>query len=99
MNMRIVLDKKTQKFIAEKVSAGEFKSPSDVVKKGVALLRAREAPKMNRLEKAIQKGLDDYHAGNYVTLAPHEIKDYMRKRREEVFNLKPRRKGVRSKRT
>lgn len=96
MNMRIVLDKKTQKFIADKVSAGEFKSPSDVVKKGVALLRASSAPKMSRLEKAIQKGLDAYSAGDYVTLQPHELKGYLRTLSEKALGPGKTRKSPRS---
>jgi putative addiction module CopG family antidote len=99
MNMRIVLDKKTQKFIAERVSAGAFKSPSELVKKGVELIRASETPKMTRLEKAIKKGLDDHEAGRYVTLQIHEIKDYMRGLREKALGQNSRKRHKTSRKT
>jgi putative addiction module CopG family antidote len=78
MNMRIVLDKKTQKFITDKVSAGEFEDPSQVVREALALLRHQDLRKRDRLRKAIQKGLNDLENGNYVALKPDEIGTFLK---------------------
>lgn len=78
MNMRIVLDKKTQKFIADKVAAGEYDDPSEVVRDAMKLLREKDMKKRERLRKSVDAGFDEIAKGQFDSVKPGQVGAFIR---------------------
>lgn len=52
-------------FVDEKVRSGEFQTRTEVVEQALSLLQTDDE-KLRRLRDAIQEGLDDFDAGQYI---------------------------------
>ena len=59
------------KFINSKIESGQYQDANEVLCAGLALLEQKEheeKQKLERLRSEIQKGIDDYDTGNYITI-------------------------------
>ncbi len=68
--MNVSLNAHFEKFVAEAVASGRFKSSSEVVREGLRLLEEREM-RIAALRREIQKGRQ---SGDPVPYDPEEIK-------------------------
>jgi antitoxin ParD1/3/4 len=85
--MEISLTPDLQKFVDEKVRAGQFESASAVVQRAVALLREEEsltAEDVAELRAELQLGLDQLDAGQGAEWNVEEHKTRLRDRAEKA---------------
>ncbi len=78
--MEITLTPEMEKLIDEEMKAGDYFSPTDVLREGLLSLRARRIPKKERLEnlrREIQKGIDDIQEGRYKTYNADNLDEFV----------------------
>ena len=78
--MEITLTPEMEKLIDEEMQAGDYFSPTDVLREGLLSLRAKRIPKEVRLEnlrREIQKGIDDIRQGNHKTYDADNLDEFV----------------------
>ena len=66
--MKVTLTPEQEKFIAERMSRGDYSSPEKVLDEGLKLIQAKEEyqRRLAELRRELQVGLDQIHRGEVV---------------------------------
>lgn len=79
------------RFIEHTLATGEFQNASEVVRAALRLLERQqreEAAKLEVLRTAVQLGIDELDRGEGITVAPHELGEFMRRIDEEAEQIR-----------
>jgi antitoxin ParD1/3/4 len=66
-------------YVEDRVQSGEFQNASEVVRDALRLHKARaedEARKVERFNRLVQEGIDDYEAGRYEVVEIDQLDDW-----------------------